>query len=63
MARVVFETDIRARFNKGFDAVEMCIQGGPVQRRVASVVFVVEERSIVLRGRRDVCGQGLEDVV
>lgn len=43
MAGVVLGANIGARFDQGLDAVEMCVQGGPVERRVAGEVAVVDE--------------------
>lgn len=43
MTRVVLGANVGARFDQGLDAVEMRVQGGPVERRVAGEVAVVDE--------------------
>jgi hypothetical protein len=41
---VVLEAYVRAGVDERLDAVEVCVERGPVQGRVAGVVAVVNER-------------------
>lgn len=59
MARVVLDTDIGTGLDEGLHAVEVRVQRGPVQRGVARVVAVVDQRRDLVRA---VGGEGLEEV-